>query len=75
MFSSRYDFAELVSDKLNLDKNLLKPAYMKDMKWTAERPKDLSLDVSNAASILNEKPFSINQGLDQFANEFRLMYK
>jgi len=72
---SRYDLAEKVVDKLNLDKNLLKPAYMKDMKWTAKRPKDSSLEVSKAASILNEKPYTINQGLDQFANEFRLMYK
>jgi len=72
---SRYDLAENVVDKLNLDKNLLKPAYMKDMKWTAKRPKDSSLEVSKAASILNEKPYTINQGLDQFANEFRLMYQ
>ena len=72
---SRYDMAEMVVDKLSLDKNLLSPAYMKDMKWTAKRPMDSSLDVSKAASILNEKPFTVNQGLDQFVKEFKLMYK
>jgi dTDP-4-dehydrorhamnose reductase len=72
---SRYDMAVMVVDKLSLDKNFLAPTYMKDMKWAAKRPMDSSLDVSRAASILNEKPLTVNQGLDHFAKEYELMYK
>jgi len=61
---SRYKMAELVAEKLNFDKKLLKPANVDDMNWIAKRPKDSSLDVSNAISILKEKPFDIEQGLD-----------
>ena len=72
---SRYDMAEMVADKLGLDKAFLSRAYMKDMKWDAKRPIDSSLDVSKAVSILNEKPLTVSQGLDLFAKEFELMYK
>jgi len=69
---SRYEFAELVATKLNFNKKLLKPVNINEMKWTAKRPKDSSLDVSKAFSILNEKPFIIEQGLDNFVREIRL---
>lgn len=72
---SRYDMAEMVVEKLNLDKSFLSPAHMSDMKWDAKRPMDSSLDVSKAASILNEKPFTISQGLDSFAKEFEAVHK
>ncbi|MDE1817908.1 MAG: dTDP-4-dehydrorhamnose reductase [Thaumarchaeota archaeon] len=68
---SRYDMATLVAKKLSLDKNLLKPANIKDMNWTAKRPKDSSLDVSKATHILNEKPLSVEQGLDKFIAELQ----
>lgn len=67
---SRYEFAELISEKLNLDKKLLKPISMDEMKWKAKRPKDSSLDVSKATYILNEKPQKIEDALDSFINEF-----
>ncbi len=60
---SRYEMAELVADKLQLDKKLLKPINMKDIEWIAKRPKDSSLNVSKALSILNEKPITVNEGL------------
>ena len=69
---SRYEMAELVADKLSLDKKLLKPVNLDDMKWTAKRPKDSSLDVSEAFSILKEKPFIIEQGLDSFVKEIKI---
>jgi len=69
---SRYEMAELVADKLSLDKKLLKPVNLDDMKWTAKRPKDSSLDVSKAFSILKEKPFIIEQGLDSFVKEIKI---
>jgi len=68
---SRYEMAELVAGKLSLDKKLLKPVNLDDMKWTAKRPRDSSLDVSKAFSILKEKPFIIEQGLDSFVREMK----
>ncbi len=68
---SRYEVAELVADKLNLDKKFLKPVNLDEMKFSAKRPKDSSLDVSMAFSILNEKPFIIEQGLDNFVREVK----
>jgi len=66
---SRYHLAELISDKLNLDKKLLIPTKIDHMNWKAPRPKDSSLDVSLAIEILNEKPQTIQHGLDCFLNE------
>jgi dTDP-4-dehydrorhamnose reductase len=61
---SRFNFAELVSDKLNLDKKLLLPTKTDEMSWKAQRPKDSSLDVSWASEFLNEKPQTIHQSLN-----------
>jgi len=72
---SRYDMAKMVADKLNLDESFLGAAHMSDMKWTAKRPMDSSLDVSKAASILNEKPYTVEEGLDQFVKEFEVRSK
>ncbi len=66
---SRYDVAKLVADKLNLDKNLLKPITMDKMTWNAQRPMDSSLDISLASTILNEKPITIQNGLELFLSE------
>lgn len=63
---SRYDFAELVADKLFLDKKLLVPTSISQMNWIAKRPKDSSLDVSKANQILDEKPQKINESLELF---------
>ena len=63
---SRFDMATLVAEKLALDKNLIKPTTTEQMNWKAKRPKDSSLDVSKALSILNEKPLAIGQSLDYF---------
>ncbi len=68
---SRYEVAELVADNLKLDKKLLKPTNISEMNWVAKRPKDSSLDVSQAISILKEKPFVIEQGLDSLVRELR----
>lgn len=68
---SRYDMAEMVAGKLNLDKKLLRTTSMGNMNWTAKRPKDSSLDVSKAASLLKEKPMTIQQGLDLFVEQIK----
>ncbi|MDH3765150.1 MAG: dTDP-4-dehydrorhamnose reductase [Nitrosopumilus sp.] len=66
---SRYTLAEMVADKLNLDKTLLKPVKITEMNWKAQRPQDSSLDVSLATEILEEKPQKIGQSLDLFLSE------
>ena len=63
---SRFDFASLIVEKLNLDKNLLKPIKMDEINFKAQRPKDSSLDVSKATAILSEKPESVEQSLEKF---------
>ena len=68
---SRYQMASMVSDKLNLDGTLLKQISMNKMKWVAQRPKDSSLDVSRASTILNEKPQKIDQSLNLFIDEMK----
>ncbi|QMU53915.1 MAG: dTDP-4-dehydrorhamnose reductase [Nitrosopumilus sp.] len=66
---SRYSLAEMVADRLNLDKALLKPVKITEMNWKAQRPSDSSLDVSLATEILEEKPQKIESGLDLFLSE------
>jgi dTDP-4-dehydrorhamnose reductase len=66
---SRYHLAELISEKLNLDKKLLIPTKIDDMDWKAQRPRDSSLDVSLASEILHEKPQTIQQSLELFFSE------
>ena len=68
---SRYDLAELVAEKLSLEKKLLVPTKIDEMNWKAQRPKDSSLDVSLATEILNEKPQKIEQSLELFFSEFQ----
>ena len=68
---SRYDLAELVADKLSLDKKFLIQTNTDEMNWKAQRPRDSSLDVSLATEILNEKPQEIEHSLDLFINEIK----
>ena len=66
---SRYSIAEMVADRLNLDKTLLLPAKITEMNWKAQRPQDSSLDVSLATEILEEKPQKIEQSLELFLSK------
>jgi len=68
---SRYNLAELIANKLSLEKKLLIPTKTDEMNWIAQRPKDSSLDVSLATEILNEKPQTIQQSLELFFSELQ----
>jgi dTDP-4-dehydrorhamnose reductase len=63
---SRYNLAQLVAEKLHLEKKLLSPTKIDNMNWKAQRPMDSSLDISYAAEILDEKPQEIQQSLELF---------
>ena len=64
---SRFEFAKIIAEKLNLDLSLLNPVKIDVMPWKAKRPVDSSLDISKINSILNTKPFSIEKSLDDYA--------
>lgn len=68
---SRYEMAEIIADKLNLDKKLLNPISISEMNWIAMRPKDSSLDVSYANSILQNKPQKITDSMNLFINQIK----
>ncbi|MEM3886355.1 MAG: dTDP-4-dehydrorhamnose reductase [Candidatus Methanomethylicia archaeon] len=66
---SRYDFAKIVAKAFNLDKSLITPTTSDKISWTAQRPKDSSLDVGKALRTLNNKPFDINTALKILRSE------
>lgn len=66
---SRYEFAIKLSQVFNLNKNLIKPIKIDEMQWKAKRPRDSSLDVSKAQTLLNKKPRELNQALDTMKDE------
>ena len=68
---SRYDMACMIADKLDYDQSLLNPAIMSQMNWDAERPKNSSFDVSKAASILHQKPQTIEESIELFTNTIK----
>jgi len=63
---SRYEFAKIIANKLNLNEDLLKSSKMDEMQWIAQRPMDSSLDVSKATAILDNKPQKIEHSLELF---------
>jgi dTDP-4-dehydrorhamnose reductase len=60
---SRYDFALELAREFDLDHSLILPSRMEDLKWTAKRPMDSSLDTSKAVAELMEKPLPIKESL------------
>jgi dTDP-4-dehydrorhamnose reductase len=68
---SRYEFARIIAEKLNLDKTLIKPVRIDQVDWTASRPQDSSLDVSMANEILENKPQKIEESIELFINQIR----
>ena len=52
---SRYHFAEMIAEKLNLEKKFLRPTSMSEMNWKAKRPKDSSLDTRLYDHMLSSK--------------------
>lgn len=68
---NRYDFAVRVADLFGLPKELIKEGRMKDMThWKARRPRDSSLDVSKARSLLKTPFYDVNLSLKLFAEEY-----
>ncbi len=72
---SRLDLARLLANKLDLNGSLLRPIKMQGIKWVARRPRDSSLNVNKAISVLSNKPESIEQGLESFCKELKVFMK
>lgn len=68
---SRYDFAVKCAEIFNLDASLIKPAKIDEMSWKAKRPRDSSLDVSRAETILNAKPLKLDYALEIMKKQIR----
>jgi dTDP-4-dehydrorhamnose reductase len=66
---SRFEFAQLIAQTFDLDKNLIDTAKSSDFNWPAKRPTDSSLDTSKAQQILQKKPLEIREALKQLKLE------
>ena len=54
---------------VRLNKRLIKPSTMDMLRWTANRPRDSSLDVSKASMNLRSKPLKIEEALRKLKQE------
>lgn len=68
---SRYEFAKMLAQRLDLDVTLLNPKRLEDANLIAARPQDSSLDISKAKKILDKKPQEIQQSLEIFVNQIK----
>ncbi|MEM1914653.1 MAG: dTDP-4-dehydrorhamnose reductase [Candidatus Nezhaarchaeales archaeon] len=66
---SRYEFACMIAETFDLDKELIRPVTMDKLEWIAPRPKDSSLDVSKAMKTLRKKPIRIEEALKRLREE------
>ncbi len=66
---SRYDFACKLADVFELERSMIIPAKMAELRWKAKRPMDSSMDVSKAARLFNEKPWDIDRSLKTLREE------
>lgn len=66
---SRLQFAQMLADTFNLDRNAIKPSTLEKMNWLAKRPKDSSLNVSKATRILTNRPMKIEEALKKLKTE------
>jgi dTDP-4-dehydrorhamnose reductase len=66
---SRLEFALEICKTWSLNPSLINPVDMSKMNWYAPRPRDSSLDVTKASSILMRKPASIKDSLYRLKEE------
>jgi len=67
---NRYDFAKAIAKKFGFNENLIEPIIMKDLQFKAKRPRDSSLDVSKARSILRTDFYTLKNALEVFYREW-----
>jgi len=62
---SRYEFGLKFCEVFNLPKGLLKPIAMEAFGYAARRPKDCSLNSSKLSTLLNIRPLTVEEGLEE----------
>ena len=67
---SRFEFAVKLARRFGFDAGRIRPAYMRDMRWVARRPRDSSLDVSRARSVLSTRFYDLDYSLDLLYSEY-----
>lgn len=68
---SRFDISKKIAEKINANTSLVNPISMDELDWIAKRPKDSSLDITKATTILDSKPISIDESLELFLEELQ----
>ena len=66
---SRLEFAQLIAETFDLDKNLIDHALSSQFNWPAKRPTDSSLDTSKAQQTLKSKPIEVREALKRLKLE------
>ena len=66
---SRYDFAMVLADIFNLDKELINSVSMDSFDWYAKRPLDSSLDVAKISNI--KKPYKLKDAVRLLQEDIR----
>ena len=66
---NRYEFALLLADKFDLEKNLVKPVTSSEKKQHAPRPFRTCLDASKLEKILNFKFCNLDDGISFIINQ------
>jgi len=69
--ASRFEVAQSVASKMNLDRSLIIPIEMNSMNWIAKRPKDSSLAVSLCAQKTNVDPWTLEEGISKLTKELQ----
>jgi len=67
---NRYDFARAIAKKFGLDEKLIEAITMRDIQFKTRRPRDSSLDVSKAKSIVKTDFYTLENSLNTFYREW-----
>lgn len=66
---SRHEFAIELAKAFNLSEDLIKPATTNEMSWSAKRPKNSSLNVNKAMTLLSQKPLELDLAFELMKKE------
>jgi len=71
--TSRFEFALEIANAFGLDRSLVEGVSMADLKWSARRPADSSLDVGRATRLLKNKPLKLAPALERLKKSMKEM--
>jgi dTDP-4-dehydrorhamnose reductase len=62
---SRFEFAQKIAKKFDLDRSFLIPIKMEKLNWIAKRPRDSSLDSGKAEKDFGLELYGVDRGLEE----------